>query len=943
MSRLLILLILASSALLTACGGGSDANIPGPSLPVVVAQPADQAVLEGNPATFSVNAAGAGALGYQWQFSTDGVTWTNIAGATGATYSTGAVTASMNGNRYRVVITNALGSTTSSAVRLSVTPTVIAPQVTVPPSNQTVTAPNTATFTVTATGTSPAFQWQLSTDGGTTFAAVSGATSATLTVTNTTTAQSGHRYRVVVSNSAGTVTSTAATLTVNPTPVAPAITTQPASRTITAGSNVDFIVAASGTPAPGYQWRLGAGALTDGALGSGACSGATVAGATTATLTLTNVPIGCSGSTFTVVVSNGVAPDATSSAATLTVNPAPVAPAITTQPAGEVVVTAGAAATFSAAASGVPSPTVQWQVSTDGGASYSNITGATSGSYTTPATVPGDEGRRYRLVATNSQGSANSAAGVLYVYAAPVVTNPVDASVIAGQTATFSVTVTGGQGAAALQWQRAEGATPTTFVDIAGATGASYTTPATVTGDNNARFRVRWSNSSNDPAPAAISNNGTSNAATLTVQNAITATQVVAGYEWSLVRRPDGTVWAWGWQHRTNGTVQQSGIPAAEQALRPVQMYASVLTSVRAVAGWYDGWYALMEDGRVLHWGNARGASDGRGTDGNGTVTGSVPQFRYNATPVEMLEIVSGTPQPVNRVCSIAATQGTLLMIRSIDDSGATTSCNPGAAKTVWWVGTWTAFASDSSRVVVKIPGLPQSGTAGYSPPSVIVGGQSSSGDPPSVIGLEDGRAYGIGQNFYNGFGLPTPAPSRVGSAIAGPQLLPAGWGSLRGFGFSFYYSLFAIRTDGTVFASGYSNNAELGTGDVPAATYNGPLQVIAETCTATPCSSFLTGVDQIVSTDSLATLTLRSGQIYGWGRNVNGLLGLPSGTPAQVPYPRLVPASVAMTAISAANGHALAIGPGNAVYAWGSGLRGALGDGVDGNTRTTPQLVTLP
>jgi alpha-tubulin suppressor-like RCC1 family protein len=49
------------------------------------------------------------------------------------------------------------------------------------------------------------------------------------------------------------------------------------------------------------------------------------------------------------------------------------------------------------------------------------------------------------------------------------------------------------------------------------------------------------------------------------------------------------------------------------------------------------------------------------------------------------------------------------------------------------------------------------------------------------------------------------------------------------------------------------------------------------------------------------------------------------------------------MTAISAANGHALAIGPGNAVYAWGSGLRGALGDGVDGNTRTTPQLVTLP
>ncbi|MFN5164671.1 MAG: hypothetical protein ACK5JG_04870 [Pseudomonadota bacterium] len=794
---------------------------------------------------------------------------------------------------------------------------------------------------MTTTGTSPTYRWQLSTDGGTTYNDVAGATTATLTVTGTTTAQSGHRYRVVVSNSAGSVTSAAATLTVNPTPVAPAITGQPASRTITAGANADFIVVASGTPAPGYQWRLGSTSLTDGALGSGACAGATVAGATTATLTLTNVPIGCSGATFSVVVSNGVAPDATSATATLTVNPAPVAPGITTQPALETVVTAGATATFTSAASGVPSPAVQWQVSTDGGASYANIAGATSGSYTTPATALGDEGRRYRLVATNSQGSANSAAGVLYVYAAPTVTNPVDASVIAGQTATFSVTVSGGQGAAALQWQRAEAATPTTFVDIPAANGASYTTPATVAGDHNARFRVRWSNSSNDPAPAAISNSGTSNAATLTVQNAITATQVVAGYEWSIVRRPDGTVWAWGWQHNANGTVSQS-VPVGQEALRPVQMYPPVLTAVRAVAGWYDGWYALMEDGRVLHWGNARGASDGRGTDGNGSLTGSVPQFRYNGSPVPMLEIVTGTPQPVDRVCSIAATEGTLIMIRAIDDAGTTTNCNAGSAKTVWWVGTYTGFSADSTRVVAKIPGLPQSGAGGYSPPAVVTGGQSVSGSPPVAIALEDGRAYGIGTNPYNGFGMPAPVPGRVGS-VAGPQLLPAAWGSLRGFAFSFYYSLFGIRTDGTVFASGYSNNTELGTGDVPSAAYNGPLQVIADTCTATPCTSFLTGVDAIVSTNSLATLALRSGQIYGWGRNLNGLLGLPSGTPSQVPYPRLVPASVAMTAISASNIHALAIGPGNAVYAWGSGLRGALGDGVGGNTRTSPQLVTLP
>jgi hypothetical protein len=187
MSRILTILILCTSALLTACGGGSDANIPGPSLPVVVAQPADQSVLEGATATLSADAAGAGTLTYQWQFSTDGINWTSISGATGPTYTTGAVTASMNGNRYRAIITNALGSTTTSAVRLTVTPSVIAPQITVPPANQTVTAPATATFTVTTTGTSPTYRWQLSTDGGTTYNDVAGATTATLTVTGTTT------------------------------------------------------------------------------------------------------------------------------------------------------------------------------------------------------------------------------------------------------------------------------------------------------------------------------------------------------------------------------------------------------------------------------------------------------------------------------------------------------------------------------------------------------------------------------------------------------------------------------------------------------------------------------------------------------------------------------------------------------------------------------------
>ena len=98
-----------------------------------------------------------------------------------------------------------------------------------------------------------------------------------------------------------------------------------------------------------------------------------VAGATTTTLTVPNVLAGQNGTKFRAVFTNG-AGTATTTAATLTVN---FAPSVTTNPSDQTV-SAGRRATFTAAASGNPTPTVQWQVSTDGGATFSNIAGATS-------------------------------------------------------------------------------------------------------------------------------------------------------------------------------------------------------------------------------------------------------------------------------------------------------------------------------------------------------------------------------------------------------------------------------------------------------------------------------------------------------------------------------------------------------------------------------------
>lgn len=90
------------------------------------------------------------------------------------------------------------------------------------------------------------------------------------------------------------------------------------------------------------------------------------------------------------------------------------APAITTQPTSASV-NPGATATFSAAASGSPAPTVQWQSAAAGSSSFANIAGATSASYTTPATTLANSGTQYRAVFTNAAGSATTNAATLTV------------------------------------------------------------------------------------------------------------------------------------------------------------------------------------------------------------------------------------------------------------------------------------------------------------------------------------------------------------------------------------------------------------------------------------------------------------------------------------------------------------------------------------------------
>jgi hypothetical protein len=365
--------------------------------------------------------------------------------------------------------------------------TIVAPAITTPPASITVTAPATATFTVVATGTpAPTYQWR---KGGT---AISGATAASYTTPATVIGDNGAQFSVVVTNSAGTATSTNATLTVTAAPVAPAITAQPAQQSVLVGQTATFTVVATGTPAPTYQWRKG---------------GTAISGATAASYTTPATVIGDNGAQFSVVVTNS-AGTATSANGTLTVTAAPVAPAITAQPAQQSVLV-GQTATFTVVATGTPAPTYQWR---KGGTA---ISGATAASYTTPATVIGDNGAQFSVVVTNSAGTATSTNGTLTVTAAPVApaitAQPAQQSVIVGQTATFTVVATGTP-APTYQWRKGGTA-------ISGATAASYTTPVTVISDNGALFSVVVTNS----AGTATSTNGTLTVTAAPVAPAITA------------------------------------------------------------------------------------------------------------------------------------------------------------------------------------------------------------------------------------------------------------------------------------------------------------------------------------------------------------------------------------------------------------------------------------
>ena len=391
-----------------------DITLSNPSLivaPTITTPPADQTVIAGNGASFSVVATGTPSPTYQWQKNT-----VDIPGATSVTLALANVQPT-NAGSYRVVVSNPGGTINSSPATLTVqTPPVIA----TPPASQSVLVGDNVSFAVLATGTAPfTYQWKKGTGD------LVGQTADTLTLNAVSLAEAGD-YSVVVTNVAGSTPSAPATLIVAAAAVAPSVTTPPVSQTVVLGAPASFSVVATGTAPLTYQWNKDTFAIP---------------GATGSTLAFPAVAA-TDAASYTVTITNSVT-SITSAAALLTVNLPPI---IATPPAGATA-SIGSPVTFTVLAGGTAPFTYQWRK--DG----TPIGGATGSSFNIASVQPTDAGS-YTVVVTNIVSFATSAAAVLAVNTPPAIAaQPAPQAATFGGAVTFTVGVSG-TAPFAYQWSK---------------------------------------------------------------------------------------------------------------------------------------------------------------------------------------------------------------------------------------------------------------------------------------------------------------------------------------------------------------------------------------------------------------------------------------------------------------------------------------------------------
>lgn len=358
------------------------------------------------------------------------------------------------------------------------------PAVTTHPTSQAICVGNNVTFNAAGTGVT-GYQWQVSTNGGGTWTPIAGAMATSYTITGVTVGLNNNQYRCVLTGQCGTTNTNPATLTVN---TLPNISGQPTNIAVCSGSSASFSVTATGTGIT-YQWQVSTTGI--GGTYSNLTNGAPYSNVGTATLTINPTTTGLNGNYYRCVVSGTCTPPATSTSALLTVNSSVT---VTGNPSNQTICE-GTGTSFTASASG-SGLMYQWEVSTNGGGTWSNVVnnanyaGATTPTLTLTNVPPAFNNYRYRNNITSPPCTPGiTTAATLTVNTFPViVTNPSNVTICEGANSSFSVAATTGVGSLTYQWQFRQ--TPTgAWNDIAGATSATFN-QSFVIGQNGYQFRV---------------------------------------------------------------------------------------------------------------------------------------------------------------------------------------------------------------------------------------------------------------------------------------------------------------------------------------------------------------------------------------------------------------------------------------------------------------------
>lgn len=434
--------------------------------PVVITPitPANETIAPGQPA-FSATATGG---------ATNSLTWTATAGSFIGNVWTSPTVA----GTYTITAT----SVDEPSVFVTTTVTISGPVIMTQPAGQHVCTGSNILLTVTASYAST-YQWNLN---GT---AIAGATNSSYTVSSAGSANAGN-YSVTVTNGVGSVTSSVAVVAVGS-----SITSNPSSLSLHPEQTALFSVLAQGVGELSYQWYQ---------IPSGGATGVAVPGATSSSYVTPAVDATYNGAQYYATVTDACGP-LTSTDATLTVTAGNVPPTIITQPAGETVA-AGGTTSFSVVSTGTPTLTYQWYRIPAGHTTGTLIAGATSATYTVPATATttANDQDAYYVIVSNAYGQAVSQLAPLAVgngILLQITGQPVTQYVDVGSSATYQVTAVSSLPLTYQWYVAAPGSS--TFTPIAGATNSTYTLDSASSADNGSVFYVVVSNGTTSSVTSA--------------------------------------------------------------------------------------------------------------------------------------------------------------------------------------------------------------------------------------------------------------------------------------------------------------------------------------------------------------------------------------------------------------------------------------------------------